>query len=128
MGLIDDSKAAEYLGKTVLVGMTYLDREGKLRERKQLAGTISGFSQAEGIKIKVRDTDRLFCLPPDDRGIRVAPPGTYRLRSTGEEIVNPDYLATWTVNERDPGDMPNQSADPVPSSGTSRAGHEPRHR
>jgi hypothetical protein len=126
MGLIDDSKASEYLGKTVLIGMTYLDRDGQLRERKQMAGTITVFSQAEGIKIKLRDVDRQFCLPPDEGGIRVAPPGTYRLRSTGEEIINPDYLSTWTVNEHDPDGMPNQSPDPTLSSGTPPAGQESR--
>ena len=102
MGLIDDTKAGEYLGKTVLVGMTYLDHKGNLRTRKQFAGTISAFSRAEGIRIKLRESNDSFCLPPDDRGIGKAPSGTYRLRTTGEEIVNPDYLATWTVNERDP--------------------------
>ena len=102
MPLIDDSKAAEYIGKTVLIGVTYLDHNEELIEQKQWAGTISTFSQKEGIKIKLKDSDEPCCLPPDDRGIRNAPPGIYRLRSTGEEIENPDYLATWTCVKPDP--------------------------
>jgi len=55
------------------------------------------FSNQEGIRIRLQDSDKRFDLPPDPRGIRVAKPGTYRLRSTGQEVVDPDYLATWTI-------------------------------
>ena len=96
MDLIDDSKADEYLGKVVLLGVTYLDHADKLIEQKQWVGTILTFSRKEGIKITLKDSDEPCGLPPDQRGIRKAPPGVYRLRSTGEEIENPDYLATWT--------------------------------
>jgi hypothetical protein len=102
MGLIDDSKAPEYIGKTVLLGITYLDHDKKLIEQKQWIGTISKFSQKEGIKIDLKNSDKPYCLPPDERGIRTAPPGVYRLHSTGEEIVNPDYLATWICTKPDP--------------------------
>ena len=102
MGLIDESKADEYLGKVVLLGVTYLDPEDRLLEQKQWVGTISTFSREEGIKIAIRGSDQPCGLPPDPRGIRKAPPGVYRLRSTGEEIENPDYLATWTCVSPDP--------------------------
>jgi hypothetical protein len=93
---LDEAKAAEYIGKTVLLGVTYLDHEEKLIEQRQWVGTILTFSNAEGIRIKLRDSDEPYCLPPDPRGIHKARPGVYRLRSTGEEVVDPDYLATWT--------------------------------
>jgi hypothetical protein len=99
---IDDSKAEEYIGKVVLVGMTYLDHDEKLLGQKQWIGTISTFSKKEGIKINLRDSDEPCCLPPFTQGIKKAPPGIYRLRSTGEEIQNPDYLATWICMEPDP--------------------------
>lgn len=102
MSLIDDSKADEYLGKIVLLGVTYVDHEDKLIEQKQWVGTIVTFSRKEGIKIRLRDSDDPCALPPDERGIRIAPPGIYRLRSTGEEIENPDFLATWTCVSPDP--------------------------
>jgi hypothetical protein len=103
MGLIDDSKASNYVGKIVLLGVTYLDHEERLLEQKQWVGTITAFSQREGIRIKLRDSDEPCGLPPDERGIRKAPPGVYRLRSTGEEITDPDYLATWTCIAPAPG-------------------------
>ncbi len=92
---LDESKSAAYIGKTILVGVTYLDADEKLIEQKQWAGTIHSFSNKEGIKIQIRNSDSFFCLPPDSKGIQKARPGDYTLRSTGEVIENPDYLATW---------------------------------
>jgi hypothetical protein len=92
---LDESRATEYIGKTVLLGVTYLDHDEKLLSQHQWFGTIVTFSNTEGIRIKLRDSDAPCALPPDPRGIRKAKPGIYELRSTGEEIVDPDYLATW---------------------------------
>ncbi len=92
---LDETKASEFIGKTVLLGVTYLDHNEQLVERRQWFGTIIAFSNTEGIRIRLRDSDDLCGLPPDPRGIRKAKPGVYKLQSTGEEIVNPDFLATW---------------------------------
>ena len=114
MALIDGSKSEEYIGKVVLLGVNYLDHEEKLLEQKQWVGTISAFSRTEGIKIALRDSDHPYTLPPDERGIRKAPPGVYRLRSTGEEIENPDYLATWTCIKPNPDKTePNKAPEPT---------------
>jgi hypothetical protein len=94
--VLDETKAAEYVGKTVLLGVTDLDHNEKLIGQHQWVGTILAFSNKEGIRIKLRNSDQPCGLPPDPRGIRKAKPGVYKLRSTGEEVVNPDYLATWT--------------------------------
>lgn len=99
---LDESKAQQYIGKTVLIGLTYLDHNEKLIEQRQCVGTILMFSNEQGIRIKLQDSDELFDLPPDPRGIRVAKPGSYRLRSTGREVVNPDFLATWTITKPQP--------------------------
>jgi len=92
---LDESKASEYIGKTILLGVTYLDHNEELIEQKQWHGVIETFSNSEGIRIKLANSDHPCCLPPDPRGIRRAKPGIYKLRSTGEEIEDPDYLATW---------------------------------
>jgi len=93
---LDESMSADYIGKTILVGVTYLDRNEKLLTQKQWTGVIQTFSNREGIKIKDTESGTVFCLPPDDAGLRPAPPGSYRLRSSGVVFENPDYLATWT--------------------------------
>lgn len=101
---LDESKAAEYIGKTILIGVTYLDHEKNPIGQQQWFGTILTFSNKEGIKIKLEDSDKPCGLPPDPRGIRKAKPGIYRLRSSRKEIVNPDYLATWTSVKPKPKD------------------------
>ena len=92
---LDESKAPSYIGKTILVGVTYLDSDEKLLSQKQWSGIIRTFSNTEGIKIEDR-AGSIFCLPPDPSAISAAAPGSYRLRSTGETIEDPDFLATWT--------------------------------
>jgi hypothetical protein len=87
---------------SVLIGLTYLDHNEKLIEQRQCVGAILTFSNEEGIRIKLQDSDEPLDLPPDPRGIRVAKPGTYRLRSTGQEVVNPDFVATWTIAKPPP--------------------------
>ena len=93
---LDESRAAAYIGKTVLIGITYLDHEQKLIEQRQWVGRIITFSNTKGIQIKVEDSDVPLALPPDPRGIHKARPGVYKLRSTGQEVINPEYVATWT--------------------------------
>jgi hypothetical protein len=39
----------------------------------------------------------VYTLPPDLRAFFPAPPGSYRLRETGEVVVDPDYTATWNI-------------------------------
>jgi hypothetical protein len=39
----------------------------------------------------------LYWLPPDLRNVSDAAPGAYRLRSTGETIVDPDLIASWEI-------------------------------
>jgi hypothetical protein len=101
---LDESKTSEYIGKTILLGVTYLDHEEKFICRQQWAGTILTFSNKEGIRIKLRNSDEPCGLPPDPRGIQKAKPGIYKLHSTGEEVLDPDYLATWICVRPKPGE------------------------
>ncbi len=93
---LDESKASDYIGKTILLGVTYVDQQERVLGQHQWFGKILTFNNKEGIRIKLSNSDVPCSLPPDPRGISKAKPGIYRLRSTGEEIVNPDYLAFWT--------------------------------
>ena len=94
-GNLDESQASKYLGKTILISVTYVNRDGAELGRKQWIGTIRSFSNTEAIGVAVRGSDEHFCLPPVAESIRPAKPGPYQLKSTGEEVVDPDYLATW---------------------------------
>ena len=85
----------ELLGKTILVGLTYFSADNKFVEQKQLWGKVIR-ADDENIEVKKSDND-IFDLPPDMSAISMAAPGEYRLRSTGEIVTDPDYLATYYV-------------------------------
>jgi hypothetical protein len=93
---------AQYIGKRVLVGLTYLDHEKTVIKQLQFHGTINRITD-EGIFIDRADSTGEFSLPPDTESLRPAKPGEYRLRTTGEVVVDPDYTTTWTINAPPPG-------------------------
>jgi hypothetical protein len=82
--------------KTILVGLTYLDSMGNVIERRQMRGEVIRVNPSEGIVLRL-DDDTEYALPPDFRPIREAKPGEYRLRSTGDVVLDPDYTATYTI-------------------------------
>ena len=93
----DDS---EYIGKRILVGLTFLDSKGQLARQLQYQGVISRIT-AKGIFVRLPNGEDHCSLPPDTACLKKATPGEYRLRSTGEIITNPDYLAQWTITKKD---------------------------
>lgn len=94
-----DKDFKSLLGKHVLIGITYVDAKGKVLEQVQKHGmvTASGRKKGIGVKLDGKLKGETFWLPPDLRVFQKASPAEYRLRSTGEVVVNPDLLATWTV-------------------------------
>jgi hypothetical protein len=83
------------VGKRVLVGLTYLDKDGEVADQVQFHGVVvAEGGPDEPIELQRADTGELFTLPPQ---LEPAEPGEYRLRSTGETVVDPDFLATWTI-------------------------------
>lgn len=82
------------IGARVLVGITY--RDGERSSSIQRYGTVTRCSD-EVIEI-ASPGGETFTLPPAPESFSPAPPGEYRLRSTGEIVTDPDYLATWTVD------------------------------
>jgi hypothetical protein len=99
---LDEAKAKEYVGKTVLIGITDLDRDGKPTNQRQFFGTITEISVKNGIMVTSKNNSTHLTLPPDLSTLRPAKPGVYRLKTTGEVITNPDFLTTWEVKEPDP--------------------------
>jgi hypothetical protein len=92
-----NAKRANLLvGKSVLIGLTYIDANGDVEKQSQMFGHIASF-EPDIVTIKLTSGDD-FTLPPALEAFEEAEPGEYRLRSTGEVIVNPDLISTWTVN------------------------------
>lgn len=89
-------KLEDLIGKNILVGITEVDHEGNVIRQTQHNGCFQ--SMDEVINIKLANLDELLTLPPDLSSFSPAAPGEYKLRSTGEVVINPDFLCTWTVN------------------------------
>lgn len=83
--------------KILLIGITLLDDSEELIDQIQVYGPVVRVD-AEGIVILRNGTNTEFTIPPDFDHVSEAAPGEYRLRSTGEVVVDPDYLSSWTVS------------------------------
>jgi hypothetical protein len=95
----NDEFAEQLVGKVLLVGLTFVEATGDRQE--QFYGEVISASRGEGIVLRLsgsRDGVR-YRLPPDLRGVYPAQPGEYRLRTTNETVSNPDFTATWTIQQ-----------------------------
>jgi hypothetical protein len=121
---LDESLADQYVGKLILIGMTYQRPNGELITHRQWAGRIKAFSNKVGIQVDLLDCDEYCALPPDPRGITSAEPGIYTLKATGQIIENPDCVATWTctrpANSSASGDRAVSPSAPGPQPGEKR--------
>ncbi|WP_337173819.1 hypothetical protein [Paludisphaera sp.] len=88
----------EYIGRTLLLGLNVLDREGRLKRQEQHVGTIM-VVDVGGILVAIDRDARTLEVPGDPAVIERAPPARYRLRSTGRVVRDPDYIAEYTTRE-----------------------------
>jgi hypothetical protein len=92
----DDDFAKKLIGTHVLVGVTRVDHTGNVLAQEQFYGKVIRASVGEGV-ILMDAMGEERSLPLDQKAFKVAPPGEYRLRATGEVVVDPNWLSTWTV-------------------------------
>jgi hypothetical protein len=90
-------KANRMIGKTVLVGKTYLQDDQEV-DRIQFHGPIEMVDEQAGVAIRRIDNGEIEWLPPDLRAYFPAEEGVYTLKSSGEEVHDPDFLTTWTID------------------------------
>lgn len=93
---MEELSFADLLGKVMLIGFTYYSADHVAVEQKQFWGTVIE-SNEKGINVRQKNGG-IISLPPDLCSTKPAPPGEYRLRSTGEIVVDPDFLTTWNVD------------------------------
>lgn len=84
---------ADLIGKVILVGITYYTKDNEFVEQKQFWGRVTEANES-GVTF-VQSNGEKMDLPPDLSSTERARPGEYKLRSTGEVVVNPDFLAKW---------------------------------
>ncbi|MCO8251911.1 hypothetical protein [Comamonas thiooxydans] len=90
-------------GQLVLVGLAYFDVGAEEPfEQQQLLGRVVHADERKGILLSLEGqrAGEQFHLPPDTRSFRKAEPGEYRLRTTGEVVVNPDFTVTFSIQKQ----------------------------
>ncbi len=95
----NDELARQFIGKHIIIGITYLTVDGELEKQQQLHGDIEVADEKKGIGIRLAGSGKTYWLPPDLGAIKPAKPGEYRFHSTGEVVVNPDLMTAWTFKE-----------------------------
>jgi hypothetical protein len=97
----DEEEAKAIIGKRLLVGVTHRNRNKEVTGVEQFHGEIIRASRTEGIILRLSGSGEERWLPPDLSRLEPAAPGNYRLKATGEIVVDPDFLSTWTVYSPD---------------------------
>ena len=94
----DEEFAQGLIGKTLLVGLTWVDPAGDRLE--QMHGEVVSVDARRGIELRLagKRAGDVYRLPPDLRGIAAAEPASYRLHATGEVVESPDFTATWVIH------------------------------
>lgn len=87
-------------GKIILIGLTFVDQNGEIIERYQTHGKVARLSVDGFFKI-IREDNSVFRIPYLRNTIKRAKHGSYREKSTGETIENPDFIMTWKVKTND---------------------------
>jgi hypothetical protein len=88
------------IGKTVIVGISYYDENGKFLDQKQFHGQIIGVSSEAGIRYIDKETNDEHVLPLRVDAIFPAPKGCYREYTTHKIINDPDFISLWHVQKK----------------------------
>lgn len=91
-------------GKVFLIGLTFIDPEGKVIERYQTHGKVKRLTNDGIFKIE-RDDHSIFQIPYDRDTIKLAKEGQYREKASGEIIDHADYIMTWEIVTDKPDDL-----------------------
>jgi hypothetical protein len=90
-----DINPSELIGKLILVGLRFYDSDKNLLEEYQTHGV--GVSVEDGLLSIRKDDLDLFYIPFSP--IKRAKPGSYKERSTGIVLENPDFLCSWKIDD-----------------------------
>jgi hypothetical protein len=96
--LLRGAERLQYLvGARLLVGVTLRDRDGALVGQEQFCGRV--LTVADGVVVVERPQapDEPAVLPADPAAYEKAAAGRYVLSTTGETVVDPDYVTSWDV-------------------------------
>mgnify|MGYP000571717213 CR=1 FL=1 len=92
----DAAKAKSLVGKSVVIGFSYIDQDNKLIKQEQFYGDIINFNE-QACVVKIKSTGNEMTLPPVVEAFSEAPKGEYRISEDGEVITDPDLTVAWTI-------------------------------
>jgi hypothetical protein len=94
----DATAMNEFVGKYVLIAVTYVDGSGQEEASVQMHGVVTSVSE-QGITISLKGEreGENWTMPANVNAISPAEPGRYQLPETGEIVENPDFITTWMV-------------------------------
>jgi hypothetical protein len=92
----DAELAADLVGCTLLIGLTYVDHDDRLIRRRQLHGTVVSVDRYSGIVIR-QGTGEDATIAPVLNAIEPAQPGIYQLADEDAAVEDPDFTALLTV-------------------------------
>jgi hypothetical protein len=96
--LLRGAERLQYLvGARLLVGVTLRAGDGTLVSQEQFCGRV--LDVADGVVVVERPhaPGDPAVLPADPAGYEKAPAGRYVLDTTGETVIDPDYVTRWDV-------------------------------
>lgn len=101
----DSEFAFALLGKVVLAGLTYRNRQNEVEAVEQVFGIVESVDPGEGIALRLQGerAGERFVLPPVTSKFERAGPGEYRLKSSKETVTDPDWLILWTIHRKEGG-------------------------
>jgi len=96
----DKAFAKKLVGRSILIGVSVINSDGETESQEQMHGLVKSASETDGILILLNGSFKgnEWQMPPDTSCIKVAKPGEYYLKATGEKIKNPDFLCNWEVH------------------------------
>lgn len=87
----------EIVGKHILVGLMYLDSEGEVQDIVQLHGIITSISEGT-LYFERADGEGEFSIPFEGELESGDPDAVYKLKSTGEEVTDVEFISSWTIH------------------------------
>lgn len=83
------------LGKRVLLGLTLRGLDGEVESLEQFHRLVDRINLREGLVLRLPSGEERS-LPPDLSRLDAASQGEYRLKATGEVVIDPDFTMMWT--------------------------------
>ena len=102
---VNDEQVRNLIGRRVVVALTFVYPNGAVDSVEDFAGVVDRVNLDEGIVLRLASSQER-AIPPDLSNLEPASPGDYHLKSTGDVVQDPDYLAAWTVSLPPPAELP----------------------